>query len=557
MLGDLVNLFGQKPRALADAGFDDRWYVDIAKLIQTQSGVGVDSETALTYSAVWCATRVISESFATLPAVLFRRQGERKSKADNHPLWPILHDAPNPEQDAFMFYDSMTAWLVNWGNAYAEIQRLRNGRIFALWPIHPSRVEPRRGASDALGKVHGDQRLFYRVHMEAGPAVDIEADRMFHVTGAMSDGICGKGVIRQARESIGLGVATERFGAAFFGSGATPNGVISVPEVLNDEAASRMRRDWRRIHSNADNPHQIAVLEQGSKYQSISIPPEDAQFLETRQHNVTEIARWYRVPPHMLMDLTRATFSNIEQQSLDFVKQTMLPWARRWEKAIDRQLLRPGEVFSKFIMEGLLRGDTAARAQWYKEMHQLGVFSTNEIRELEDRNPIGPEGDKRLVQLNQTTLEKIGEEKQEAEPAPPPPASPPQQDEQSDEQMAAARRATWNCVAESLRRMLTKESNAATRAARKPREFMTWMDTFYAKHETLVAKGIEPACAVLGELGAEIDPAIEARQWCRKSYNELLEASECQPEDLEKRVTDTVERWQSRIEGATNAETED
>ena len=361
----------------------DYWYGP--KGGPTAAGVRVDEQSALTYSAVWCATRILSEGVAGLPALLYKRlPGGGKERAVDELLYGILHDEPNDETDSFQFFDQMTGWLVNWGNARAEIQRNGSGLAVALWPIHPTRVrvKPRKGGEPIVYLVKNDD------HTET----PIDAADMLDVCGPLSDdGITGKGVIRQAREAIGMGMATEKYGGSFFGNGAMPGGVLTHPGRLKDEARKNMRRSWNEMYSGPANANKIAILEEGVKYDKISVPPEEAQFLQTRQFNVTEIARWYRIPPHMLADLSRATFSNIEEQGIDFVVHSLRPWLIRWEKAITRKLI-PAEqkrtYFVEFLVDALTRGDIAKRTAALQIQFMNGAINQDEWREIENRNPL-------------------------------------------------------------------------------------------------------------------------------------------------------------------------
>ena len=319
-----------------------------------------------------------------------RLAGGGKSRATSDPLYRILHDEPNDETDAFQFFDQMQAWLVNWGNARAEIQRDGSGNPVALWPIHPTRIP--------AGNIKRDKasgRIVWHVKNENAPDAIIADADMLNIVGPLSDdGVTGKGAIRMARESIGLGLATERYGAAFFGKGATPAGVLTHPGRLKDEARKNMRRSWKELYGNASGGQEVAILEEGVKWEKVSIPPEDAQFLTTRQHNITEIARWYRIPPHMLADLSRATFSNIEQQGIDFVVYSLRPWLCRWERALTRKLLLPAEKSTRlieFLVDALLRGDMLTRMQAHQIAFMNGFISQDEVREIENRNPL-PDG---------------------------------------------------------------------------------------------------------------------------------------------------------------------
>lgn len=374
---------------------------------RSAAGVYVNEQVAMTYSAVWSATRLLAETVAQLPAMLFERNGDRRERLPEHPVSMLLHHEPNPEMDAFTFWDQEANWLVNWGNAYAEIERNSLDEIVSLWPIHPSRVPKERIFRDReTGEV------VFTVLNEGAEPTPIKASEMLHVPGPLSDdGITGKGTLQQAREAIGLGIAAERYGARVFGNSAIPPLAIKVAHNPDEKQRENFRREWHQTYGG-ENQQKTAILGGGADVIRLSFPPEEAQALETRKFTVNDVARWYRVPPHMLGDLDRATFSNIESQGIEFVTYSLMPWLCRFEQAIRRQLLTKDEKrthFLKFNVNGLLRGDMAARAAFYQTLWNMGVLSPNMILDLEDMNPIGPQGDKHLVQLNLTTLDKAGE----------------------------------------------------------------------------------------------------------------------------------------------------
>lgn len=528
----LDRLLGRKQLS-TPADTDPIWYGESSH--SPSAGVKVNETTAMTYSAVWCATRILSETIASLPAVLFRRYARgQKERAEYSPLFKIFHDSPNEDMDSFTFWEMMSCWLVNAGNAYAEKQIDGAGQVIGLWPIHPSRVSiPRREKNDPL---------VYQVRSDNEPESYIPSDLMFHIVGPLSDdGLTGKGVIAQARESIGMGLATEQYGAGFFGNGATPGGVITIPDLLDDGAARRMRHDWKQIHSNRHNPHNIAILEQGSTYTKIGVPPEDAQFLQTREHNITEIARWYRVPPHMLGDLSRATFSNIEQQSLDFVKSSVVSWLRRIECAANRQLIDSDSEFLKFVVEGLLRGDSVGRSAFYVSMINTGVFSINEVREKEDMNPIDG-GDTRLIPMNMNAVNEPEGSSAGNEPDPLRESTNPIDPFDIERVREHLRKG----LEQTISRMLTKERNAATRAAKNPREFLTWLDAFYEKHLGTFADAVAFQIDACNAVGTNLSTEKFSRDHCEASRLSLLDSSECQSSELEDSVALCVDSWTGR-----------
>ncbi|MCX7903035.1 MAG: phage portal protein [Caloramator sp.] len=368
--------------------------------IPTNAGVYVSEETAMRTTAVYACVRVLAETVASLPLSLYKRLDRGKEKATYHPIYFLLHDMPNSEMTSFTFRETLMTHLILWGNAYAQIIRNSKGEIIELWPLMPNRMDIERDKETG--------KLIYRYLTDSGEVI-LQKEEVFHVVGLGFDGFKGYSPIQMAREAIGLSIATEEFGARFFANGARPGGILEHPGVVKDP--ERLRKSWEEVYKGTKNSHKIAVLEEGMKYHEIGIPPEDAQFLETRKFQLNEICRIFRVPPHMIGDLERATFSNIEHQSIEFVVHTVRPYLVRWEQAISKCLLNEGErriYFPKFTVDGLLRGDFKTRMEGYAIGRQNGWLSPNDIRELEDMNPIpeGQGGDIYLVNGNMIPANK-------------------------------------------------------------------------------------------------------------------------------------------------------
>jgi HK97 family phage portal protein len=368
---------------------------DIA-LRQSKTGVSVTEQSALTNVAVWSCVRILSETVASLPLFLYQRMERGKQRAIDHPLYSLLHDRPNPEMTSFTFRETLMAHLVTWGNAYAEIE-YQDDRLTpkALWPLRPDMMRVERDKQT--------KQIVYRYSLPAdyGQTV-LPAYKVLHIPGLGFDGIVGYSPITMARESIGLSMGLEEYGARFFSGGATPGGVLEHPAKLSKEAQDRLRSSWNEMHQGLSNQHRIAILEEGMKFNKIGIPLDDAQFLESRKFQKSEIAALFHVPPHMIGDLERATFSNIEEQALEFVVYTMRPWLVRWEQVFNWKLLTaPGDdvYFAEFMVDALLRGNIQARYQAYATARQWGWMSANDIRELENQNPIDG-GDIYLNPLN-------------------------------------------------------------------------------------------------------------------------------------------------------------
>ena len=376
----------------------------------TTSGKPVNEHTAMQMTAVYSCVRILAEAVAGLPLHLYKYTASGgKEKALSHPLYFLLHDEPNPEMSSFVFRETLMTHLLLWGNAYAQIIRNGKGEVIALYPLMPNRMRVDR---DSKGELYYS---YTRYSDEAptinGMTVTLRASDVLHIPGLGFDGLVGYSPIAMAKNAIGLAMATEEYGAKFFANGAAPGGVLEHPGTIKDP--QKVKESWNMAYQGSGNAHRVAVLEEGMKYQPIGISPEQAQFLETRKFQINEIARIFRVPPHMVGDLEKSSFSNIEQQSLEFVKYTLDPWVIRWEQAISRSLLSPSEkklYFSKFNVDGLLRGDYASRMNGYATARQNGWMSANDIRELEnlDRIPAELGGDLYLINGNMTKLHDAG-----------------------------------------------------------------------------------------------------------------------------------------------------
>ncbi|WP_195923671.1 phage portal protein [Clostridium tepidum] len=376
----------------------------------TTSGKPVNEHTAMQMTAVYSCVRILAEAVAGLPLHLYKyTDSGGKEKALSHPLYFLLHDEPNPEMSSFVFRETLMTHLLLWGNAYAQIIRNGKGEVIALYPLMPNRMSVDRDSSGAL-------YYTYTKYSDEAPTmksmtVTLRPSDVFHIPGLGFDGLVGYSPIAMAKNAIGMAIACEEYGAKFFANGAAPRGVLEHPGTIKDP--QKVRDSWNAAYQGSSNSHRVAVLEEGMKYQPIGISPEQAQFLETRKFQINEIARIFRVPPHMVGDLEKSSFSNIEQQSLEFVKYTLDPWVIRWEQTISRALLRPDEkklYFAKFNVDGLLRGDYVSRMNGYATARQNGWMSANDIRELENIDRIPPElgGDLYLINGNMTKLEDAG-----------------------------------------------------------------------------------------------------------------------------------------------------
>ena len=374
------------------------------------SGKVVTERSAMQMTAVYSCVRILAEAIAGLPLHLYRyRDDGGKEKAIDHPLYLLLHDEPNPEMSSFVFRETLMTHLLLWGNAYAQIIRNGKGEVVALYPLMPNKMSVDRDSDGHLYYTY--QRSNEEALIAEGTKVVLSPKDVLHIPGLGFDGLVGYSPIAMAKNAIGLAIATEEYGSKFFANGATPSGILEYPGTVKDP--EKVRDSWTRGFSGSGNAHKVAVLEEGMKYTPISISPEQAQFLETRKFQINEIARIFRVPPHMVGDLDKSSFSNIEQQSLEFVKYTLDPWVIRWEQSIQRSLLSADEksrYFVKFNLEGLLRGDYQSRMNGYAIGRQNGWMSANDIRELEnlDRIPAEDGGDLYLINGNMLPLKNAG-----------------------------------------------------------------------------------------------------------------------------------------------------
>lgn len=496
---------------------------------ETDAGITVTEETALQYTAVFSAIRILSEGVSMLPLKIYERLERGKRTATDHPLYTLLHSDPNPEMTSMEFRDTVTGHLVGWGNAYVNIVYDVAGRVKELWPLLPNKMRVKRE--------NGILRYYYR--LPSNVVTVVAAEEILHLRGLGFNGIVGYSPIGMARQAIGLGLAAERFGARFFGNGARPGIVMEHPNVLSDEAAKHLRESWEARHEGIENSHRVAILEEGMKIHEIGIPPEDAQFLETRKFQVNEIARLFRIPPHMLQDLERATFSNIEQMSIDFVTHSLGPWLVRWEQRLNKSLLTKDErrrYFVEHLVAGLLRGDITSRYNAYSVGRQWGWLSANDVRELENMNPVDG-GDIYMMPMNMVPADGV---------LPTPPTQTGEGDTANRDFLGGMRRleyagreprgrerrtaasrhrlaGTYRPTLEDVaQRIINREVNDVRNAARKHLdergllEFNEWLRTFYDEHFSFVVRYLKPVMGTYAELvvkeveeeiGDEVDKA--------------------------------------------------
>lgn len=372
---------------------------------RASSGIAVNEYTALNTSAVWACVRAIADPLATLPVYLYRRTGDdSRERATAHPAYRLLASRPNPRMTPAVFRRTLQAHVLTWGNGYAEIVRDGADRPAELWPVTPNRVrvEHDTDSSEVRYRVDGTKLI---------PSRD-----MIHLVGLSFDGLVGYSVVRVAAESLGLTAATERYGSSWFGNGGRPNGVLSHPKRLSDPGRRQLRADWNEVHGGPDNAGQVAILHEGVTYAPIGLPPEDSQFLGTRQFQVLEVCRWFGVPPHRIFELSRATFSNIEFQGQEFLTYTLDPWNTGWEQELGYKLLsdeeRDAGLYFETHTDRLLRTNLQARYAAYATARQWGWMSANDALRRENQPTIGQQGDIYLVPGNMVPAQQAGRQQQ-------------------------------------------------------------------------------------------------------------------------------------------------
>ena len=378
---------------------------------KSDSGEVVNERSSMQIATVYACVRLLAESVAGLPLHLYEYTDEaeqNKQKAKEHPLYKILYRQPNDEMTSFTFRETMMTHLLLWGNAYAQIIRDGRNNVLGLYPLQPDQMDVDR---DKQG------RIIYIYHAYSDDVPNLQnkdyifrADEIFHVPGLGFNGLIGFSPIAMMKNALGSAIAVEKYGSAFFKNGAQPAGVLEHPGTLKNP--ERIRENWSDVYGGPQNAHKVAVLEEGMQYKAISLPPEDSQFLSTRQFGVNEICRIFRVPPHMVQDLSHATFSNIEHQSIDYVVYTLTPWLSRFEQAITKDLLLPSEqdtLFPRFNVDGLLRGDYVSRSSGYASGISNGYLSPNDVRRLENMDLIPPEkgGDDYYLNGGYVKLENV------------------------------------------------------------------------------------------------------------------------------------------------------
>jgi HK97 family phage portal protein len=464
----------------------DGWFVDwLIGGSKTVSGEAISSTTALKVVAYFAAMRAICEDIAKVPLILYRRAPDGgKKKLAAHPTHKLLHDAPNPEMSAMSFRETLTQHAINKGNGYAEIERA-GARPVALWPIDPDRVAVKRD---------DDKNIVYEIRQpDTGGTRTLSMDNVFHLHGLGYDGLVGYSLAKLAAEDLGAALAAVKGSAATFGSGSRPGGLLKTLKKLEDVAIERLRAQWEAMYAGADNKHKTAILEEGMDFIPISATNKDAQYLELQMYLVEVMARLLRVPPTKIGHNVGGRYSNPEQLAIDYVGDAIHPWAVRWEQEIQRKLILPvteSSLFAEHLLDGLMRGDAAARSARQKTLFYMGAITINEIRAQENMNPLTEGGDVHWMQVNLQPLETALEGPKEPQPMLTDGTSNGEEGENDENErgfidaLVVSHRGLF---VETYTQLLTLEADKVTRASKR-KGFADWHGRFYAKRADYVRR---------------------------------------------------------------------
>jgi len=511
-----------------------QWLTDALQTTKTTSGVTVNEVTSLEVSAVFACVRVISEAVASLPLFVYRRDGENRSLASDHPLFSVLHRSPSADMTSFTYRQTMQSHVLIYGNGYSEIVRDNGGRVREIVPMLPDRTKPRRAS---------DGSIEYEVRAADGrtTARVLPGRDVLHIPGLSFDGLMGYAPLSLAKETVGLAKAAEQMAGSFYGNNSVSSGVLEYDGTLGDDEYKRLRDNWETLYKGPEKAYKVAILEQGLKFKQLTIAGREAQFLESRRFAVEEIARRFNVPPSMIQDHTRSTFSNVEQQALSFVMYTLRPWLVSWEQELARKLFagEPG-MFAEHRVEGLLRADFSTRMSGYVNGRQWGWLSANDIRKLENMSPIDG-GDSYLVPLNMqdstTPQPQVDPVRSGIVPTTPPttptPAAieskpePPQRDR--FDRIAAAHEPV---MVDALRSVVRTEREKVRRNSKRA-DFDSWLDAFYTTHVTHVRNAITPCVeAYAASVGCDEYDA-QVGEWAASASVAYVEQSLAQVRSVE------------------------
>lgn len=531
---------------------------------ESSAGVPVDEFEALSLSSVFAACMRLASLQSMLPIGVYEKLDKGREERPFNTVSNLLNVAMNDEQTAFVGRFFMEFWKPLFGSSCAEIGWDGAGRAAKIWPLGPWRVEP---------KYDDDDRLYYLVDGKRRVA----ADDMLYVPHVTEDGVRGQGFVHYAIESIGTALAADESAARFYANDMKPGGMLRHPGNPSDKARKTFREEWAQNHGGVHNRNKVGVLWGGWEWlkEAGMVDPDKAQLLESRKYSTLEVARWMNVPPHWLAELGRATWGNVEQQGIEVLVQVVLPLLIAKEQEYGRKMLAPPRLYCKHNVNALLRGDMAARGDFYAKMTQIAAFSVNDILDLEDMNQIGPEGDRRFIAVNMQPLDDImtgakaqldlQKAKQAAKPAKPPapPVAPATDVPPKPAVKPAIKKAAAASVAGMMEHLLTmlgrKECNEANRASKKPNAMMAWMNGFYDEAEVRMDEALRPLAAFFEEpiVQAGLDPSgqfiswanlgkVWAKSWCDDSRSQLLSAMDGPPEEWPNRMIDLLGSWQTR-----------
>ncbi len=516
--------------AISNLSNPQRWFIEMFGGRESKAGAQVSESTAIQVTAVFACIRLLGQVLASLPLHTYRRTGEGKERAQDHPLYFVLHTLWNKDCTSYTGRLIMMVNLLLTGNAYAEIVRSKAGDVLELWPIPSSRVMPRRNPKT--------QEIFYEVYTPDGKTELLYREQMLHIQWIGAGNFDTFKPVVLAREAIGLSLAAEEFGSRFFSSGANASGIAEYPGKLSDEAYNRYTKTFGEKFSGLGKAHRIMFLEEGLKFTKLTINPNEAQALETRRFQTEEIARFYGVPLHLIQEHSKSTSwgTGIEEMNLGFVIFSLRPYLVCWEQEFTRSIFLGSErriYYSEFSVEGLLRGDSKARAEFYKSMFDIGVYSQNDIRAKENENPFEG-GDKHYVPLNMVAIEDY-------EPPGDPPDEPPAKDDRQAEERAkiktkialakaklTAARRHERLFEDAAERIVKREKNQVLDKAKKTitergqADFLVWLEDYYREAPEWMKRALKPAlltytetiqALAAQEVGAEAGMTPELEKW--------------------------------------------
>lgn len=514
-------------RAVADASRWGAWGAFAASVETAASGVSVNPQKAMTLSALWACVSKRAETIGCLPLSVYEHVSrEEVREATEHPLYQVLHNRWNEYTPSLIGRETQQAHCDTWGNGSSEIVKNGLGDVTALYNVTPNRITP---------KVDANGRRYFEWIDDNGNPKPISPDRILHLPGLSFDAMCGYSPTKVHKEAIGLGLATEKFGATFFGNGVRPGGVFKHPGKMSDPGHARLQQSLMEEHGGPDKAHRVIILEEGMDWQAQGMSPENAQFLETRQFQRVDVCIIFKVPPPLIGDFTHGTYNNSEQAGIWFAQHTISPICTRWEQVMNWQLFRPterGRFFVKFNLDALLRGDFLSRTQALKEQFQSGKLSLNEWRRIDDMNPIDdPAADLHFVQAQMIPISMA------ASGAAMNKAQAPKDNQQNAR--AGVIDAHRKMLASTMGRMARKEQMAAVRAVKKPADFAGWADKFFADHVSTVRDAFGPvfdslaeSLAALSGVPADLVKAAKATAGAATAYCETARADAVHPDVL-------------------------